>query len=180
VPPMPSSGMASPLRTARSPRVFQSECRWEWRSLRHLRHFRSLSRRMLRPRPRHYGIIAFPRSVPGNNPHPRPSAERRGDATYLYPPGMKAKDAPANQERERTEQPERPRNDRFPPGMGRREPHEKQAEPKRDVKPTPLPEKSSPACSPSDGRRPAPSGRCCTRSAPQSIRCCLRNRPLPR
>ena len=52
------------------------------------------------------------------------SAERRGDAN-LYPPGMSPKDAPARKDRERGEQPERPRDDRFPPGMGRSESQER-------------------------------------------------------
>jgi len=62
---------------------------------------------------------------------------------------MQPKDAPAKKERERTEQSERPRDDLFPPGMGRREPREKRPEkrnePKADVNPAPPPESPVPS-----------------------------------
>ena len=67
----------------------------------------------------------FPPSRTREQISPTPtSAERRGDAN-LYPPGMSPKDAPAKKDRERTDQPERPRDDRFPPGMARSESQER-------------------------------------------------------
>ncbi|MGI8981424.1 MAG: hypothetical protein ACR2FY_19530 [Pirellulaceae bacterium] len=69
----------------------------------------------------------FPPSRAREQSSPTPTnAERRGDAN-LYPPGMTPKDALAQKEMERGEQPERPRDDRFPPGMGRSEYQERKA-----------------------------------------------------
>jgi hypothetical protein len=87
--------------------------------------------------------------VPPQHPReqtaPSPSADRRADA-HLYPPGMQPKDALAK--KERPEQPERPRDERFPPGAARRENPDKRTdkrpEPKGDVRPGPLPESPVP------------------------------------
>ena len=67
-----------------------------------------------------------PREQP-SPPQPAASSERRGDAN-LYPPGMQPKDVATKKEKpaDRAEQPERPRDGRFPPGMERRETKERE------------------------------------------------------